>query len=78
MGEDSGLLGVVAAQARAKADNAVDLPASVTILTVQGATRVPLIQCDKQTLVFVITNFVHVPFLLVWFSLQMAGNGSFA
>lgn len=52
LGEDSGLLGVVAAQARAKADNAMDLPAPVTILAGQGATRVPLIQCDRQKCFF--------------------------
>lgn len=42
MGEDGGLFGVVAAEARAKADDAVDLPGSSAVLAVQGATRVPL------------------------------------
>lgn len=50
MGEDGGLLGVVAAEAGAKADNAVDLPGSSTVLAVQGATRVPLFQRDEQIL----------------------------
>lgn len=48
MGEDGGLFGIVAAEAGAKADDAVDLPGSSTVLAVQGATRVPLFQRDKQ------------------------------
>lgn len=50
LGEDGGLFGVVAAEAGAKADDAVDLPGSSTILAVQGAARVPLFQRHKQTL----------------------------
>lgn len=50
MGEDGGLFGVVAAEAGAEADDAVDLPGSSTVLAVQGATRVPLFQRDKQIL----------------------------
>lgn len=45
--EDSGLLGVVAAEAGAEADDAVNLPASVTVLAVQGAARVPLFNVFK-------------------------------
>lgn len=42
LGEDSGLLGVVAAEAGTEADDAVDLPAPLTVLAVQGTARVPL------------------------------------
>lgn len=41
-GKDSGLLGVVAAEAGTEADDAVDLPASLTVLAVQGTARVAL------------------------------------
>lgn len=47
-GEDGGLLVVVAAEAGAEADDAVDLPASVTVLAVQGAARVPLFNATNS------------------------------
>ena len=40
--EDGGLLGEVAAEARAEADDAVDLPGTVRVLAVQRASGVPL------------------------------------
>lgn len=41
-GEDSGFLLVVAAKARDEAGNAMDLPSTLCVLTVQRATRVTL------------------------------------
>lgn len=41
-GEDGGLLGVVAAHARAEAHHTVDIPGAITVLTVQGTARVSL------------------------------------
>lgn len=41
-GEDGGLLVVVAAQRKDKAGDAVNLPGSLRVLTVQGTTRVTL------------------------------------
>lgn len=41
-GEDSGFLHIVAAKARDKAGNAMDLPGSLGVLTVQRATGVAL------------------------------------
>lgn len=48
-GEDGGLLGVVAAEAGAEADDAVNLPASVGALAVQGAARVPLMHVTNSS-----------------------------
>lgn len=41
-GEDGGFLVVVAAQRKDKAGDAVNLPGSLRVLTVQGTTRVTL------------------------------------
>lgn len=41
-GEDGGLLGVIAAEPRAKADDAMHLPGTGGVLAVQWATRVSL------------------------------------
>lgn len=46
--EDRGLLGEVAAETRTKADNAMNLPRSISILTIQRTARVPL-KRQKQT-----------------------------
>lgn len=40
--EDGGLLGVIAAEPGAKADDPVNLPGSITVLAVQWATRITL------------------------------------
>lgn len=48
-GEDRGLLTGVAAQPRAKADDASHLPGSVLNLAVQGAARVSLWQTRQQS-----------------------------
>lgn len=42
MGEDCGLLEEIAAQARTKAHNTMDLPGTISILAVQGSTRITL------------------------------------
>lgn len=42
LGEDSGLLGVIAAESRPKADDAVNLPGAISGLTVERTTRVSL------------------------------------
>lgn len=42
MGEDSGLLGEVAAEAGAKADDTVNPPGTISVLAVQRAARVSL------------------------------------
>lgn len=47
-GKDSGLLGVVAAEPRAKADNTVNLPDSSSVHTVQRTTRVSLSQVGES------------------------------
>lgn len=41
--EDGGLLGVIAAEPRAEADDAVNLPGTSSVLAVQWATRVTLV-----------------------------------
>lgn len=51
LGEDSRLLAEVAAQPRAKANNTVDLPGSISILAVQGATGVTLCQRTKPEII---------------------------
>lgn len=48
LGEDSGLLGVIAAEPGAKADDAVNLPGSGTVLAVQRAARVTLIHVKEN------------------------------
>lgn len=47
-GEDSGLLGEVAAEPGAKADNAMNLPGTTSVLTVQRSTRVALIHVTEN------------------------------
>ena len=42
MGEDGGLLGVVAAEAQSEAHDAVDLPGPLGVAAAQRPTRVPL------------------------------------
>lgn len=42
LGEDCWLLGIIAAQARAKAYNTINCPDTISILAVQGATRITL------------------------------------
>lgn len=42
-GEDGGLLGEIAAEPGAKADDAVNLPDTSSVLAVQGAARVALV-----------------------------------
>lgn len=42
MGEDCGLLGVIATQTGAKAYNTMDFPATISILAVQRATGITL------------------------------------
>lgn len=42
LGEDGGLLGVVATEPEAKAHNTMNLPGAVRVLAVQRATRVAL------------------------------------
>lgn len=42
LGEDGGLLGEIAAEPGAEADNAVNLPGTISVLAVQRAARVPL------------------------------------
>lgn len=46
-GEDRGLLGVIAANPGTKADNAMNLPGSSTVLAVQWATRVALVHVTR-------------------------------
>lgn len=48
LSEDGGLLVVVAAEPRAKADNTMNLPGSVRALTVQRTTRISLTVPHKQ------------------------------
>lgn len=47
-GEDGGLLAEVAAEARAKADDTVNLPGAVGVLAVQRAARVALIMWWRE------------------------------
>lgn len=42
-GEDGGLLGEIAAEPRAKADDAMNLPGTSSVLAVQRASRVALV-----------------------------------
>lgn len=43
LGEDGGLLGEIAAEPRAKADDAMNLPGTSSVLAVQRASRVALV-----------------------------------
>lgn len=52
-GEDGGFLLIVAAKARDKAGNAMDLPDTHCILTVQRATRVALDTGREECFLFI-------------------------
>lgn len=57
LSEDGGLLVVVAAPPRAKANNTMNLPGSVGALTVQWTTRVSLNSATKTNQLYRIINY---------------------
>lgn len=74
-GEDGGLLGIVAAEAGAEADDAVNLPASIAALAVQGASRVPLMHVTNNSIGSI---SVQLQTLHEMQQQEQTGNASFA